>query len=154
MNKKRAFAAIPLAVLVVFALALAGCGSTSSPTSKTSGGASASPMSTASGSSSPTSSGNTIRVTSSGFPQHTITVQASQPVVFDDVAGTHTVCVSTGTGGTTCATASQAPTAPLQLVDAGTVLGPGQKVSFTFKPGTYQIISPNQPGMYITVIVK
>jgi hypothetical protein len=161
MNKQRAFAALPLAVLVAGGVALAGCGSASSPTSKPSGGASASPMATASTSSSPSASGSTVTVTSAGFTQHALTVHAGQQVVFADRAGTHLFCVSNGSGGTggtggttTCATASQAPNAPVQLVGPGTVLSAGQKASFTFRPGTYHIIVPAQPSMSIDITVK
>jgi hypothetical protein len=155
MNKKVAFVALLCAVLVTGALALAGCGSASSHTSKPAGGASASPMTTASSSSSPSASAATIIVTSAGFTQHALTVHAGQPVVFDVRAGTHLFCVSTGSGSTTtCATASQAPNAPVQLVRPGTLLSAGQKATFTFQPGTYHIIVPAQPSMSIDITVK
>jgi plastocyanin len=163
MNKQHAFAALPLAVLVAGGVALAGCGSASSPASKPSGGASASPMATTSGSASPSASGTTITVTSAGFTPHTLTIHAGQPVVFADRAGTHLFCVSNGSGGTggttaggttACATASQAPNAPVQLVGPGTVLSAGQQASFTFKTGTYHIIVPAQPGMSLDITVK
>lgn len=52
-SKQHAFVALLCALLVAGALALAGCGSASSHTSKPSGGASASPMAMASTNSSP-----------------------------------------------------------------------------------------------------
>lgn len=142
--KRITLAAIPLALLIV--LALAGCGGGSS----SSGGT---------GASSGGSSGNTISMTSNTFTQHSITVQASQPVVFDDpsaTGGTHQLCVGTGTGGTnSCDTAAQAPNAPAQLVaSGGMTFNPGDKVSITFKPGSYHIICTIHPGMFIDVTVQ
>ncbi len=140
MNKL-ALAAAPLALLVV--VVVAGCGSTSSSGSSSSGGG---------------SSGNTITMTSNTFTQHSITVQSSQPVVFDDPSssgGTHQLCVGTGNGGTSsCDTASQAPNAPSQLVGSGMTFNPGDNVSITFKPGSYHIICTIHPGMFIDVTAQ
>jgi hypothetical protein len=89
------------------------------------------------------------------FTQHSITVQSSQPVVFDDLAGSHPICVGTGTGGiSTCDTASQAPKAPTLLLGPGIVLNQGDKLSVTFKPGTYHIICTMHSDMYIDVTVQ
>lgn len=140
--RKHILAAVPLVLLV--ALFVAGCG----------GGAS----SGGGGGSGSGSSGNTITMTSDNFTQHSITVQSSQPVVFDDpssTGGTHQLCVGTGNGGTSsCSSASQAPNAPSQLVGAGMTFNPGDKVSITFKPGTYHIICTIHPGMFIDVTVQ
>ena len=140
--KKLALTVIPLALFV--ALVLAGCGSSSSSGSTSGGGGD--------------SGGNTITMTSNTFTQKSITVQASQPVVFDDPSasgGTHQVCVGTGNGGTSsCDTASQAPNAPSQLVGSGMTFNPGDKMSFTFKPGSYHIICTIHPGMFIDVTAQ
>jgi plastocyanin len=142
--KRLTLATIPLVLLCV--LVVAGCGSTPSSGSSSSGGNSSG------------SSGNTITMTSSNFTQHSITVQSSQPVVFDDpsaTGGTHQLCVGTGNGGTSsCDTASQAPNAPSQLTGSGMTFNPGDKVSITFKPGSYHIICTIHPGMYIDVTAQ
>jgi plastocyanin len=151
--KKLACATLPLALLVAFALA--GCGSPASSTATPSTSSGFAPTVTPASSPSSAPSGNTISMTSYYFTQRSITVQSSQPVVFDDLAGTHPVCVGTGMGGVnTCETASQAPTAPAELVSPGIVLSPGQKVSITFKPGTYHLICTIHPGMYIDVTAQ
>lgn len=139
--KKLTLAAIPLTLLI--ALFVAGCGGGSS----SSGGGGGS-----------SSSGNTITMSSTNFTQHSITVQSSQPVVFDDPSssgGVHQLCVGTGNGGTSsCSSASQAPNAPSQLVGGGMSFSPGDKVNITFKPGTYHIICTIHPGMFIDVTVQ
>ena len=139
--RKHILAAIPLVLLV--ALFVAGCG----------GGSSSSGGGGGSG-----SSGNTITMTSDNFTQHSITVQSSQPVVFDDpssTGGTHQLCVGTGNGGTSsCSSASQAANAPSQLVGGGMTFNPGDKTSITFKPGSYHIICTIHPGMFIDVTVQ
>lgn len=144
--KKLALAVIPLALLA--ALLVAGCGGGTSGSSGGSGGSGGG-----------SSSGNTITMTSDNFTQHSITVQSSQPVVFDDPSssgGVHQLCVGTGNGGTSsCSSASQAPDAPSQLVASGGMsFSPGDKVSISFKPGTYHIICTIHPGMFIDVTVQ
>lgn len=148
--RKLVLAAVPLALLV--ALLVAGCGSGSSGNSGSSG------SSGGSGGGGGSSSGNTITMGSSSFTQQSITVQSSQPVVFDDPSssgGTHQLCVGMGNGGTSsCSSASQASNAPSQLVGSGMTFSPGDKVNITFKPGTYHIICTIHPGMFIDVTVQ
>ena len=140
--RKLGLAVMPLALVLAFAVAACGGGSSSTSSSSGSSG----------------SSGNTISMASANFTQHSITVQSSQPVVFDDpsdTGGTHQLCVGTGTGGTSsCSTAAQAANAPSQLVGSGMTFNPGDKVSITFKPGTYHIICTIHPGMFIDVTVQ
>lgn len=143
---------IPLLLALPVAIALAGAGC-SKPVSSGSP-----PGGTTSAPSAPVS---TIGLNTSNFTTHSATVQAGQPVTFDDTVNggaVHILCVGSGSGGqgsSQCETASQSPNAPADLVGQGMMMNPGQKKQVTFKTaGTYHVICTIHPGMYIDITVK
>jgi len=137
--KKLVFGFIPL--LLIFTLALAGCGKGGASSGTTTGG-----------------SGDTIGMTGTNFSQHSLTVNANTPVHLDNTVnggGFHILCVGTGNGGEGPSSCAQSGDGPSKLYGSGLTITGGQKQDITFpKAGTYHIICTVHPNMVIEVTVK
>lgn len=131
--KKLAVLVLPL--LLLGAIAAAGCG-------KTPGGNTA-------GNSGPV---DNVHMDAVNFVVSSITVKAGVPFKFvdpSDTGGLHVICA--GENGKCVAD----PNAPKELADPGFQINPGETKTVTFdKPGTYHIACTVHPDMNLTITVQ
>jgi plastocyanin len=134
------FVSIFALLLLIFALALAGCGKGGGTTTTNQGG------------------GNTVGLEATNFSQHSLTVTAGMPVHFDNTVnggGFHILCVGTGNGGEGPSSCAKSGDGPTELYGDGLTMSGGQTKDLTFpKAGTYHIICTVHPGMVIDVTVQ
>ncbi|HEU5348560.1 MAG TPA: plastocyanin/azurin family copper-binding protein [Ktedonobacterales bacterium] len=131
--KKLAVLVLPL--LLLGAIAAAGCG-------KTPGGANTGPSGPV----------DHVDLTTTDFAQTAITIKAGVPFKFvnpSDTGGLHIICA--GDNGKCIAN----PDAPKELADPGFTTNPGDTTTVTFdKPGTYKIACTVHPAMNLTITVE
>ncbi len=130
--KKLALLVLPL--LLLGAIAAAGCGKTPGGGSTVSG-----PV-------------DHVEMDATNFAVSSVTIKAGVPFKFvdpTDTGGLHIIC--TGHNGKCIANAD----APSELADPGFTINPGDTKTVTFdKPGTYQVACTVHPDMNLTITVQ
>lgn len=129
MRHRRMFGTIIPVLIVLLALAVAGCG----------GGASS-------------GAANELDLESTTFGQSSVTISSGQALHIVDSAdsgGTHDLCI--GQNGT----CESNPSGPSELAGPGMMISPGTTKDITFSTaGTYHITCTIHPNMNVTITVN